>query len=152
MDILIDTNLLLIYSRDSRISERIEEDHGVFNKKNRLFISVVTLGELDALTKKLGIGKRRRKKIEDSLKNVAIIRLNQREIIDRYGDIDAYSQGKLHDRKGRFTSRNMGKNDMWIAATASVFNLKLFTTDKDFEHLDGAFVDLAFIDIEQYKV
>lgn len=74
MDILIDTNLLLIYSRDSRISERIEDDHGVFNKKNRLFISVVTLGELDALIKKLGIGNRRRKKIEDSLKKYSIYR------------------------------------------------------------------------------
>jgi len=33
------------------------------------------------------------------------------EIIDRYGEIDAYSQGKLRDTKVDFSARNMGKND-----------------------------------------
>ncbi len=49
MDILLDTNLILIYSRDSKISRRIEDEYDLFNRINRLSISVVTLGELDAL-------------------------------------------------------------------------------------------------------
>jgi predicted nucleic acid-binding protein len=63
--------------------------------------------------------------------------INFEEVIKKYAQIDAYSQGKLKKSRGNFSSRNMGKNDIWIAATASVFDLKLVTTDKDFEHLEG---------------
>ena len=43
----------------------------------------------------------------------------------------------------------MGKNDIWIAATASVFNLKLVSTDKDFNHLDEEYLDLLYIPLEE---
>ncbi len=43
------------------------------------------------------------------------------------------------------TPGNMGKNDLWIAATASVLNLELLTTDSDFDHLDGEFIKLRKI-------
>jgi tRNA(fMet)-specific endonuclease VapC len=36
----------------------------------------------------------------------------------------------------------MGKNDLWIAATASVLNIPLITTDNDFIHLDKTFLTL----------
>ena len=39
----------------------------------------------------------------------------------------------------------MGKNDLWIAATASVFDLTLLTMDKDFEHLNKEFLSRAQI-------
>ncbi|MEM1326730.1 MAG: PIN domain-containing protein [Bacteroidota bacterium] len=45
----------------------------------------------------------------------------------------------------------MGKNDLWIAATASHYDLKLLTTDKDFLHLEDKFIDLAFINLEEIK-
>src|SRR5665811_750388 len=107
MDILLDTNLILIYSRDSNILKRLEEKYDLFNPGNRLSVSVVTLGELDALSKKLGLGNRRKENLKDTLKNIAKIKLNIKEIIDRYGDIDAYSQGKLEGTNVDFTSRNM---------------------------------------------
>jgi tRNA(fMet)-specific endonuclease VapC len=40
----------------------------------------------------------------------------------------------------------MGKNDLWIAATASVLKARLLTTDHDFDHLDGIFLDVLYID------
>lgn len=45
----------------------------------------------------------------------------------------------------------MGKNDLWIAATASAFDITLVTTDKDFNHLDGKFIKLKLIEFEKYK-
>jgi predicted nucleic acid-binding protein len=36
----------------------------------------------------------------------------------------------------------MGKNDLWIAATAYAMNAMLLTTDGDFDHLENAFIDL----------
>jgi tRNA(fMet)-specific endonuclease VapC len=40
------------------------------------------------------------------------------------------------------SARNMGKNDLWIAATASVLDIPLMTTDNDFAHLDPVFLKL----------
>ena len=37
---------------------------------------------------------------------------------------------------------DMGKKDLWVAATASVLGAKLLTTDGDFDHLKGVFLDL----------
>ena len=64
-----------------------------------------------------------------------------------YADIDAYSQGKLTRLSSPFTSKNMGKNDLWIAAAAHVTGATLVTTDADFDHLDGVFIKLEKIPI-----
>ena len=40
----------------------------------------------------------------------------------------------------------MGKNDIWIAATASVLKSTLITTDKDFDHLNNRFLEVVYID------
>lgn len=41
----------------------------------------------------------------------------------------------------------MGKNDLWISATASVLNLTLLTTDDDSNHLENDFIQLKNIDL-----
>lgn len=151
MDYLLDTNLVIIYSRASKIAEKIEADYNLFDTGNSLAVSVVTLGEVDAFIKKIGIGEKRRKKIEGVVSRLAKVGIDTKAIIERYGDIDAYSQGKLKRKKGRFSSRNMGKNDLWIAATASIYDLTLLTTDRDFDHLNGAYIRLEYIDVEKYK-
>ena len=63
-------------------------------------------------------------------------------VIDYYEEIDAYSQGRHRTLKSDFTAINMGKNDLWIAATAAAFDLTLVTTDGDFDHLDGGFFEV----------
>ena len=45
----------------------------------------------------------------------------------------------------------MGKNDIWIAATASVFKLTLVTTDKDFDHLKDKYLDLEYNALESMR-
>ena len=152
MNYLLDTNIIILYSRDSDISRRIEEEYQLFKTPNTLAVSVVTLGEIDAFIKKLGIGDKKRQKIDRLLNQLAKVKLNSKPIIERYGDIDAYSQGKLKDKTSSFTARNMGKNDIWIAATASVYGLTLLTTDKDFDHLKDEFVQLEFINVEDFKI
>ena len=150
MDYLLDSNLLLIYSRTNEVAQRIEQDYGFFLPDNRLVVSVVTLGELNALGKKLGLGRRRLELLEGLIERINVFDINLREVIDRYGDIDAYSQGKLAGSGAAFTARNMGKNDLWIAATASTFGLTLVTTDRDFDHLKGEYLQLEYIDQNLY--
>ena len=40
----------------------------------------------------------------------------------------------------------MGKNDLWIAATASAATATLLTTDKDFNHLPSSLLTCQWID------
>ena len=77
--------------------------------------------------------------------------INHREIVEKYIEIDAYSQGNHKSLISNFSARNMGKNDLWITATASALNVKLFTTDKDFDHLNGIFLEVEYIEFETYK-
>jgi len=151
MDYLLDSNIIIIYSRDNDLSNLVEQKYQLFNGKHRLFISVVSLGEVNAIIKKLQLGKKRKEHIHQILSKTNKIGIDFDEIIDKYGDIDAYSQGKLTNNKSKFTSRNMGKNDLWIAATSSVYDLVLITTDKDFEHLDKEYLQLEYVDIGNLK-
>ena len=38
------------------------------------------------------------------------------------------------------STRKMGKNDLWIAATTTIFNGTLLSADNDFSHLNGQFL------------
>jgi len=76
------------------------------------------------------------------------ISIDDDRILERYAEIDAFSQGKHPSRnlpKG-MTSRNMSKNDVWIAATGSVLGATLLTIDQDFDHLDSLFLEVVYID------
>jgi predicted nucleic acid-binding protein len=57
------------------------------------------------------------------------------DVITLYAQIDAYSQGKLLMLRLKNSARNMGKNDIWIAAIALYLDMELHTTDNDFDHL-----------------
>lgn len=87
------------------------------------------------------------------LDNVTISGIEYTELIEAYGDVDAFSTGKIMvqvDRERR-SATNMGKNDLWIAATAKAFDLTLVTTDRDFEFLDGKLIDVLYVDLEDVK-
>ena len=43
----------------------------------------------------------------------------------------------------------MGKNDLWIAATAHASGAVLVTTDKDFDHLHGIWLNREFVDVSR---
>jgi tRNA(fMet)-specific endonuclease VapC len=151
MNYILDTNLVLIYLRSNELTRRIEADLQLLSNKNNLIVSVVSVGELKAISKKNNWGKRRVQEMINTLSEFLITDIKTNKILDKYADIDAFSQGKLEGQKSNFSSRNMGKNDLWIAATASVLNMTLLTTDQDFQHLQGHFLDLKVINIEDYR-
>jgi tRNA(fMet)-specific endonuclease VapC len=82
------------------------------------------------------------------LRQVPHIDINHDAVLQSYAEIDAFSQGKLTSKNlpVGMSARNMGKNDLWIAATASVLNATLLTTDDDFDHLNGVFLTVIVID------
>jgi tRNA(fMet)-specific endonuclease VapC len=66
--------------------------------------------------------------------------INVAEVIDAYVEIDVYSQ----QHPGG--ARNMGKNDLWIAACAKASGATLLTTDKDFDHLNPGMISVEYVD------
>jgi len=145
MRYLLDTNILLLYLREDEIAKEIEAAYQILDSSNYAFISIVSKGELKALALKNNWGDRRMQELEAFLDLFLIINVDAEDIIDKYAEIDAFSQGKINALSASTSSRNMGKNDIWIAATASVIEATFLTTDKDFEHLDGTFLDLVLV-------
>jgi len=105
---------------------------------------VKELGEIRSTAIQNKWGTNKREKLEKLLKDILTVPVKTKDLILRYAEIDAFSQGKFDGLTlpVSLSSRNMGKNDIWIAATASVLQAKLLTTDSDFDHLAGVFLDI----------
>jgi len=143
MNYLLDTNILLHLVRKSPIKAKVEQEFRLSDAQNTVLVSVVSLGEIRSLAIQNQWGERRIEILNAILKEYLVADINSEDVIERYAEIDAFSQGKLPGKPLGLTSRNMSKNDLWVAATASVLEATLITTDADFVHLKGAFLDLA---------
>jgi predicted nucleic acid-binding protein len=145
MRYVLDTNVLLLQLRLNEKWFELEHRFRFGESSTTLVISVVTVGELKAIAKRNSWGKNKMRQMEELFKLFLVADINNTKVIDAYAEIDAFSQGKLKERPLRQTARNMGKNDLWIAATATVLNATLLTMDKDFEHLHSEFCTVAVI-------
>jgi tRNA(fMet)-specific endonuclease VapC len=143
MDYLLDTNIVLNLIRQSPLSTQLRNDFALFKIPQRLFISVVVEGELESLALQNHWGTHKLQDLDNYLNAFMIVDIRIKSIIKRYAEIDAFSHGKLVNQSLNMSARNMGKNDLWIAATASVLNIPLMTTDNDFNHLDNVFLSLV---------
>jgi predicted nucleic acid-binding protein len=138
--VLLDTNILIALIRDRTLEERFKQ---VYTDQDNLFaISVVVQGELESLALQWNWGERKKQELNRVLGTLIIIPIKVKSIINAYAKIDAYSQGKLADvpYPSHFSSKNMGKNDLWIAATAYATGSKLLTLDHDFDHLQPGYL------------
>ncbi len=148
MNYILDTNVILTYIRQSKYSLLIDEKYAPLSAENTPIISVVSVGELYAIALKNKWGITKIDLLKRFINMFIIADINVSSILQTYAKIDAFSQGKLV-RDNKFTARNMGKNDLWIAATAATLNAVLLTTDKDFDHLQETFIRLSRVVIEE---
>lgn len=152
MRYVLDTNIILFYLKDDDTREFIEENFGPFDEENDAIISIVTIAEIKSISKKNKWGDKRLKVVEKILDKLMVVNIEYGELLELYAEIDAFSQGKVERPTAiKFSSKNMGKNDLWIAATTALTKSKLLTSDKDFNHLDGVFFDVLLIDREEIK-
>jgi tRNA(fMet)-specific endonuclease VapC len=149
MNYLLDTNILLIYMRNDPLTAKIDHQFDPLTYPNRPLVSVVSLGEIHSLALRNQWGEKRMDLLDRFLKKFLIADINVETIIHRYAEIDAYSQGKLTGKPLSMSARNMGKNDLWIAATASVLSATLLTLDHDFDHLKDEFLGLETIEYDE---
>ncbi|MCE7064280.1 type II toxin-antitoxin system VapC family toxin [Dyadobacter sp. CY326] len=143
MKYVLDTNVILAYLRKHSIWDQIEKPFGLFETGTFMYIPSIVLGELKSLAIQNKWGAQRKLELQVLVNELVPVRTITDDIIERYAEIDAFSQGRLRERQLKGSARNMGKNDLWIAATASVLNATLITTDKDFDHLNAEFLNVA---------
>lgn len=142
-NIVLDTNILIHIVRGKNIAQQVSTyvktipDH-------QLFISVVSIAEAESLVVQRKWAKPKVESLKEQLQKFICIDIenNNSIIMDAYVSIDAFSQGKKTAPDGKNlnnSSRNMGKNDLWIAATAHALDAILLTTDGDFDHLHNIY-------------
>jgi predicted nucleic acid-binding protein len=143
--IVLDTNVIVMMLRNQAFRSDLYQKYSL--SEHDLIISVVTEGELWSLALQWEWGANRIRLLSQLLQSFIIYPIRVQSIIQSYAEIDAYSQGKWVKKSLPIgvSARNMGKNDIWIAATASVLNATLFTLDKDFVHLDKVFLQNELI-------
>lgn len=142
----LDTNIILGYLRSASYAAVVEKTFSPFSPPNIAAMSVVSRGELAALAYRNRWGAPKQTKLEELLKKIPQVDISNDAIVQMYGEIDAFSQGYHPTKSLTMSARNMGKNDIWIAATAAISNATLITTDKDFDHLHGIFLQVIYID------
>lgn len=153
MTYFLDTNIILylLYEKTSVLTA-INDAFDVFSVENEAVISVVSLAEIESYAIRAKWDDAQQQTVNSFLQKVIIANINSREIISRYAEIDVYSRNKLTELPRGVKPHKMGKNDLWIAATASVLNATLLTTDKDYMHLNGVYIAVETIPLKRFKM
>lgn len=126
---LLDTNILLALIRGGDLGQKIETRFRLSSATQKPLISVVTCGEIRVLADRNGWGEAKQNALTSALASLVVVDLNHPDILDAYVRLEAVSW------KHPLGARNMGKNDLWIAACAAAAGAFLITTDADFDHL-----------------
>lgn len=111
--------------------------HNLFARDPKPMISVVSAGELWSLAYQSDWEAKKRGNVDFCLGYFKQITIDHSRIIDRYALIDSHFK-----RRGI----KYGKNDLWIAATASAMGAILLTTDRDFDAMNPLFLTREWID------
>lgn len=149
MDFSLDTNILIHLLRNSATSDHVVDE--IFNESTpTLVISIVAKAEIESIAIQNGYGGRKLQAIHKLISEFLVIPISTDDLVARYAEIDAFSQGKhpIHKLSRGVTARNMGKNNLWIAATASITETVLLTTDGDFDHL----VNSPFLQVQKVPI
>ncbi len=137
---LLDTNIVLALVRGQELGRHIASTFALTSSKQRAFICVVTHAEVRVLARRSGWGDAKLAALQVALDGLVTLDINVKEVIDAYVTIDLFSQRHPEG------ARNMGKNDLWIAACAKAAGATLLTTDRDFEHLAPAMLSVECVE------
>lgn len=133
---LLDTNILVAYVRAGPLGEHIEDTYKLSVSPYKPLISVVTVGEILAVARKFGWGDEKVHDMNGLLQQLIRVDINDDRILEAYAELDEFSR----------THETIGKNDIWIAATAKVTGAVLLTTDKHFDQFYPEHINCIWID------
>ena len=149
-NIVIDTCVFIHIARDTATGRNCLNELEKFDETANVIVSVVTKAELESFIAQNNWGKPKIERLNKILEEISYIDISNADqlLINSYTKIDAFSKRKTKDKSGNLlkgSARKMGKNDLWIAATAYSLDVPLMTTDGDFDHLNETFVEVMKI-------
>ncbi|MFN6378231.1 MAG: PIN domain-containing protein [Flavobacteriales bacterium] len=149
-NIVIDTCVFIHIVRETATGKKCLEELEKYDEAANVIVSVATKAELESFIAQNNWGKPKIERLNKILEEITYIDISNADqlLIDSYTEIDAFSKRKIKDKRGNLLSgsaRKMGKNDLWIAATAYSLDITLMTTDGDFDHLDGTMMSVLKI-------
>ena len=133
---MYDTNILIHGVRRDAVWDKIKLVSDPLMYEPKGLVCIVSHGELRSFSEQSEWGREKQDPMNFLLGYFDVEERITRQVIDAYALLDAYS------RQRGFA---MGKNDLWIAATAHVTGAVIVTTDKDFDHLDGKFLSRIYV-------
>ena len=136
--LVLDRNILVSYMRGNALGRYIRTTYKL-DSRSAPIVAIVTVGEIKSLAKKFNWGAQKENDLNQLLSKLHVVDISNSEVIERYAEIDHF----LFSLK---PSRRIGKNDMWIAAVASVANAYLLTTDQDCLPLHPQFLKVEWVD------
>jgi tRNA(fMet)-specific endonuclease VapC len=143
---LLDTGVLVGYVRGAAFAGYVDKKYSPATAPNVATISIVSAAELHSFALRRNWGPQKQNMFATLLRSIPWTPIRQAALLHKFAEIDAFNHRK-HPKLANPTSGHaMGDNDIWIAATASVLNAILLTTDHDFEHLDPAFLKVIYVD------
>lgn len=142
---LLDTGILVHYVRQSKLYQQIELAENLSASDCMPLISVATQAEIISFGIQHNWGGKKIQSIQVLFTKLIVIDINSADtnLLTAYAEIDAYSKGNLPRMSLGTSAITMGKNDLWIAATAKAADAKLLTIDGDFDHLHNKFIQVV---------
>ena len=150
---ILDTGILLGLTRRAQWARRAFDRLELNGPETTVFTSVVCHGEMLALAEKFGWGEPKRRELGRVLAGLPQVDISKRDVLKAYALVDAWTHGSPvaapNDAPPPKPAKSMSKNDLWIAATAHASGAVLVTTDKDFDHLHGVWLNRELVDMSQ---
>lgn len=151
---ILDTNILMAYLKaNNKLYTLVSENNKLNDEDALIMISAITKGEIQSLAMQNKWGERRLEQLNKLLNLLITIDIsgNNQLLLNAYAEIDSYSLKRHPTKTYNGSAKPMGKNDMWIAATALAVKATLLTTDGKFMHLDKEFIDIKFYHPDSIK-
>jgi len=126
VEYVLDTSVVIPILQDNEPGQYCTDNFQLASPETVVYISRVTVGELRAFAQR-SWGDRRQADLEDWIANTLIIEINKPAVFDAYVELE------IARHKPPTNGRTLGKNDLWIAATAVGANVELLTFDKGFD-------------------
>ena len=150
---ILDTGILLGLTRGQQWAKGAFDLLELHDPETTVFTSVVCHGEMLALAEKKGWGEPKRRELGRVLAGLPQVDISKRDILKAYALVDAWTHGRPVAAPGDAPppkpANSMGKNDLWIAATAHATRAVLVTTDRDFDHLHGVWLNRELVDMSR---
>ncbi|HLL20882.1 MAG TPA: type II toxin-antitoxin system VapC family toxin [Kofleriaceae bacterium] len=135
--LLLDTNVVLQLVRGNATGEALDRAYGLRARPDRPLISIVTVGEMLAMAKRLNWGAKKVETLKLLASELVVVDIDNQRVLDNYAEIHAFAVTNGY---------MLGDNDIWIAATAAAAGAVLLTTDRDFDPLADILLTRIYFD------